>query len=387
MSYCVSGIVVVEFCAERPAPQAAAAGARTCEPRKSTGGRPCYGYKAMKKSLNNEKPDIYGQIHPTETPQGIETALKEFKDSVAELPVKQTTALRQAEERCPQLLTDDFLLLFLRCEVYNVQVCVCGDEYNEVMKGQREGNVARQPSLVYDLLDSTRTGQQANCLQQCFANQSLPSFFPQLAATRYAFYWEKRVDIFGPSKAFEPLTLSGALRDDMDAIQLGFIRLTGTKDPMGRFIVFGDPSRLDATKCSRESIIRATWYTFHCALQDESTQKHGVVMMVYPHHVQLHQFDRKLMKRNTECLKGAIPVRLAAFHVCHPPTFFAIVWQLLKVFLGKLRKRVKIHSGERDHVLAALSAFGLTKDVVPTDIGGDVVLDMESWLQQRRAME
>ena len=193
--------------------------------------------------------------------------------------------------------------------------------------------------------------------------------------------------MFGPTKAFEPLTLSGALRDDMAALQLGLMRLTGTKDPMGRSILFGDPSKLDATKYSRESIVRATWYTFHCALQDEPTQKHGVVMMVYPHHVQLHQLDRKLMKLNTECIKGAIPVRLAAFHVCHPPTFFAIVWQLLKVILGKLRKRVKIHSGERDHVLEALSAFGLTKDVVPTDIGGDVLLDVDGWLDHRRAME
>ena len=73
--------------------------------------------------MANEKPDMYGQVHPIETPQGIVSALQEFKDSVSKLPAKQTTALRQAQEKCPHILSDDFLLLFLRCEVYNVQVC------------------------------------------------------------------------------------------------------------------------------------------------------------------------------------------------------------------------------------------------------------------------
>jgi len=207
-----------------------------------------------------------------------------------------------------------------------------------------------------------------------------------LAAKRYAHYWDKRVKIFGPDKAFKPLTLSEALAEDSIALNMGFINLTGTKDPQGRTIVFLDPSKQDKTKYSRESMARAMWYFLHAALEEEETQKHGVVFLIYPHKARFKQFDRQLAKMNMESLKEAIPVRMSALHICHPPGFINLLLPIMKLLMGeRLRKRIKFHTGSTENVLNSLETYGLTKDVVPTDLGGNIAIDMEGWLEDRKA--
>jgi hypothetical protein len=211
----------------------------------------------------------------------------------------------------------------------------------------------------------------------------------QLAARRYIKYWEKRLEIFGPEHAFRPLTLHQALERDRVALDLGVVQLIpGKVDPgSGRSLVFVDPSKQDRSRYARESLCRAFWYVLHAALQNVESQKKGVIVIGYPHRAKLSQIDRKLLQLNGESIRHCIPVRLSAFHVCHPPAFFAIVFPLFKLFLGeRLRKRLKLHSGSNEQVLISLAdPFGLTKDVIPVDLGGDVALDARSWLDSRLA--
>ena len=66
------------------------------------------------------KADRYGQSHPIETPQVVEASLKAFAAKVSQANDKY---LKQASEKCPKLFHDpDFQLLFLRCEVFNLEV-------------------------------------------------------------------------------------------------------------------------------------------------------------------------------------------------------------------------------------------------------------------------
>jgi hypothetical protein len=212
----------------------------------------------------------------------------------------------------------------------------------------------------------------------------------QLAAKRYVRYWEKRLEVFGPDHAFRRLTLDQALERDRVALELGVVQLVpGRVDPgSGRSLVFVDPSKQDRTKYARESLCRALWYVLHAALlENVESQKKGVIVLGYPHHAKLSQIDRKLLKLNGESLRECIPVRLSALHLCHPPVFFAVVFPLFKIFLGeRLRKRLKLHAGTKEHVLQALAEpYGLTRDVIPAELGGDVALDARSWLDARLA--
>jgi hypothetical protein len=71
--------------------------------------------------------DIYGQLHPHETPELITQKLTEMESEIKQLLMAANTttksaSLQQALYTCPELLTDDFKLLFLRCEVFNAHV-------------------------------------------------------------------------------------------------------------------------------------------------------------------------------------------------------------------------------------------------------------------------
>ena len=126
-------------------------------------------------------PDVYGQLHPEETDEMLAEKLHAFDAEVEKLPQGTKASILQAQENCPEQLTNDFKLMFLRSEVFNAD----------------------------------------------------------LAAKRYASYWDKRIEVCGPEKAFLPLTLSGALKDDDVALSIGFINyLAGCTDPKGRGILY-----------------------------------------------------------------------------------------------------------------------------------------------------
>jgi len=73
-------------------------------------------------ATKGQTPDIYGQLHPVETPELIAKAHADFDRLVESLPPAEKKGLLQAQAKCPQLLTDDFKLQFLRCEVFNADV-------------------------------------------------------------------------------------------------------------------------------------------------------------------------------------------------------------------------------------------------------------------------
>jgi hypothetical protein len=77
---------------------------------------------------------------------------------------------------------------------------------------------------------------------------------------------------------------------------------------------------------------------------------------------------------------------VSGFHICNPPAFFAMIFPIAKVFMGeRLKQRLRVHAGSDEHVLGELEKFGMTKDMLPTDIGGNISVDHEGWLQERKA--
>eukprot|EP00547_Thalassionema_nitzschioides_P004367 CAMPEP_0194216944 /NCGR_PEP_ID=MMETSP0156-20130528/20050_1 /TAXON_ID=33649 /ORGANISM="Thalassionema nitzschioides, Strain L26-B" /LENGTH=288 /DNA_ID=CAMNT_0038945835 /DNA_START=51 /DNA_END=917 /DNA_ORIENTATION=- len=273
--------------------------------------------------------DVYGQVHPVETPDLISRKRKEFDLELDKIPTADKVNVLKAQSQCPNLLTDDFILKFLRCEVFNAD----------------------------------------------------------LAAKRYVKYWNKRVEIFGEDRAFKPLTLSGALKDDDVPFSLGVMTLLPSKDPSGRSIIVYDPSKLDKTKYDTpQSIVRTYWYVIHAALENRDCEKKGLIMIGDTQATKFRQFDRTVSKYLLASMQGAIPVRSSAFHLVKPPTFFHIIYGFLKVFMSeRMRKRILLHSGSHEKTLKKLEEhYGLTADMLPTEIGGNLKVDHMGWLQQRR---
>ena len=209
----------------------------------------------------------------------------------------------------------------------------------------------------------------------------------QLAAKRYAKYWDKRIEIFGPEKAFLPLTLSQALKDDDEALTIGYANLLhGHCDPQGRSIMYMEAGRQDKTKYSRESMVRAIWYMLHAAMESEATQKYGILFITYPAGVTMSQVDRGLIKILLPSIQGTIPIRLSAFHSCQPPTFLKLVLPFIKLFMSdRTKDRLLFHFGSTEKVREKLESYGLTRDNIPQSLGGEVIVDTKAWIEKRRA--
>ena len=69
------------------------------------------------------EPDRFGQRHPLETPELIQTKLAELELELKDLPLEQKEAFEQAIVECPdQAVNVEFRLWFLRCEVFRPRV-------------------------------------------------------------------------------------------------------------------------------------------------------------------------------------------------------------------------------------------------------------------------
>lgn len=212
-----------------------------------------------------------------------------------------------------------------------------------------------------------------------------------------------RVEVFGPDKAFRPLTLANCLSEGMDrrTMEMGVVNLV---EANGRMILFVNPGRMgkalsktDADKSKPEdgpvftweSLIRCQWYLIHVALAtNEVTQKKGLILMSYLQHVTRSMINPSMMGKMVESMKGALPMRFSSDHVCHPPAIFSIIFPIISFFMSPLmRKRVKVHRGKPAKVLEELASYGLKKEELPTELGGDLVLDIRAWIQKRQEAE
>jgi hypothetical protein len=50
-----------------------------------------------------------------------------------------------------------------------------------------------------------------------------------------------------------------------------------------------------------------------------------------------------------------------------------------------MRNRLQVHSGSKEKVLKHIEIFGLSKESIPEELGGNAKLDYPAWLEQRRA--
>ena len=73
-------------------------------------------------AIVDHTPDQYGQVHPHETPELIARKMVDFDKEVKKLKTADAKGIKEAQLKCPDLLTDKFKLMFLRSEVFNADV-------------------------------------------------------------------------------------------------------------------------------------------------------------------------------------------------------------------------------------------------------------------------
>ena len=142
-----------------------------------------------------------------------------MKCELERIPIHKKRALMEARSKCrDQEFSDGRLVKFLRCEGMNAQVC-CVDVICIYCRAKQSRSL------------SPRT------------NPIVSSHTSQLAAQRFVRYWQSRRDVFGDEKYVLPMTLSGAVRDDMAALLSGVYSLLPHLDSSGRQITYLETRR------------------------------------------------------------------------------------------------------------------------------------------------
>ena len=101
---------------------------------------------------------------------------------------------------------------------------------------------------------------------------------PSPAAERVARYWQVRTELFGPIKALLPMTLSGAMADDIALMELGLTFLLPA-DKHGRTVFYIDRTRYTLRVAPRESFLRVLFYMLFSISSRENTRKGEYVIV------------------------------------------------------------------------------------------------------------
>jgi hypothetical protein len=96
------------------------------------------------------------------------------------------------------------------------------------------------------------------------------------AASRFVAYWKNRRLTFGPDRFILPMTLNGAIAEDIQAFMMG-LAFVLPDDEKGRAVLFFDRIRLVRSVISRDEVIRILFYFLQVMLDDNSVQTGGYV--------------------------------------------------------------------------------------------------------------
>jgi hypothetical protein len=82
------------------------------------------------------------------------------------------------------------------------------------------------------------------------------------AAKRLVAYWTLRKSLFGPSRAYLPMTLQGAMAEDIESLKKGVIEILPV-DKNGRYVMFFNRIRAVRPIISPESLVICLFYHLH----------------------------------------------------------------------------------------------------------------------------
>ena len=205
---------------------------------------------------------------------------------------------------------------------------------------------------------------------QCEEN-SIP-----LAAERLALYWQYRLDGFDEDRCFEPMTLAGAMRDELvNMVKSGLIQLMPNTDAAGRAIIYVRLAKRDYSLYSVKQEVMWLTYLLEIAVQHKSLQSRGFVVLFDISNGTGRHRTRQSQQYMQRALDGAFPIRMCSLHiVCNVNSLFTrVIFPVVQRLRPKhMRLRTRFHRGSGEDLLRSLAEFNLPRDRLPSDIGGSI---------------
>ena len=103
---------------------------------------------------------------------------------------------------------------------------------------------------------------------------------PARAAKRLANYWDFRHEVFGPSRCFLPMTLAGAMQDEvLPMSQMRVAQLLPTTDEAGRSIIYFSRGNRDWSRYSLKQEYMTIIYQIELLMRIEEIRKKGFIFL------------------------------------------------------------------------------------------------------------
>ena len=220
-------------------------------------------------------------------------------------------------------------------------------------------------------------------------------------------YWHHRVELFGPESAHLPMTLGGALRHEvLDLSNRHIWHILPVPDAAGRTVLYCKPANRNLGQYSVERELRTLWYLLETIAEDHANNnnldRRGVVFLYHVTNLEWEQTSKRL-DQYLGILSGVFPVPFRAFHACclesgvggesastasaSSDRISSIVRAMQRLVPKPIRLRLKMHKGSTLQVLQSLAEFALPVDRIPSDLGGNLVVNMGNWMVNRISVE
>lgn len=218
------------------------------------------------------------------------------------------------------------------------------------------------------------------------------NFNAAAAAQGVVKYWKRRADVFGPNRAFLPLSLTGNGAMSKEAIEClkssQVVRLPHNKH--GRAVSCCDQSR--RSKARREILSQCSFFNGQMMSEDEASQVVGYEMLVP---VYGKENNDKFASENMNAILNTFPVRLQCWHFvnCLPEwkedsSRFEIIAKGIKVLIERMGKNVSTYfhfsQKKKQDIMKELEAHGYERTGVPSSLGGSWSYEcFADWLEQK----
>jgi len=127
----------------------------------------------------------------------------------------------------------------------------------------------------------------------------------------------------------------------------------------------------------------------HVALEQETCQTRGIVVVANNRGILPNHFSRKHEKLLWTAITTCLPMQVKAIHCCYPKSFMDLFLPVLKQIFGRhLRLRHVVHEdGSESEVRYSLKQYGFTEESLPHPFLGTYKLDAKAWVCERQQVE
>ena len=134
--------------------------------------------------------------------------------------------------------------------------------------------------------------------------------------------------------------------------------------------------------------MRAIWYLFNATMQDEDTQRKGMVGIKSNFGQHARQEPLTMFKQVDRVISG-IPKKIVGMHYCYDDASLKPFVQGFQLFLTReMRNRFRPHFGDADNLLFELQTYGIPTKYHPILPNGSLSLEYhKEWLNNRRMQE